>query len=106
MLGSQPLTREQFAQAVAQETGSRELRELILAKGWGTPLKPLAWRGELCFGPSQGRNVTFVNPARWSAAGRPWSPTRRCLSWSAATCGSTARRSPKISRTGGMGGPA
>jgi hypothetical protein len=28
-------------------------------------LKPLAWRGELCFGPSQGQNVTFVRPSQW-----------------------------------------
>jgi len=28
-------------------------------------LKPSAYRGDLCFGPSQGQNVTFVNPKTW-----------------------------------------
>jgi hypothetical protein len=74
VLGSQPLTREQFAQAMAQETGSAELKALILTKGWGTPLKPLAWRGDLCFGPNQGRNVAFVNPAKWLGQWQPVEP--------------------------------
>ena len=29
---------------------------------WGTILKPLAWQGDLCFGPSQGSRVTFQRP--------------------------------------------
>lgn len=40
-------------------------REFLLSLSWGTPLKPLAFRGELCFGPSQGQQVTFVNPRAW-----------------------------------------
>ena len=32
---------------------------------WGTFLKPAANRGLLCFGPDDGRNVTFVKPAAW-----------------------------------------
>jgi hypothetical protein len=65
VLGSEPLTREQFAAAIAEHIGVPELHDLVLTKGWGTPLKPLAWRGELCFGPNQGRNVTFVRPSKW-----------------------------------------
>lgn len=65
VLGSDPMTREQFATAIAKHTGVSELRSLVLSKGWGTPLKPLAWRGDLCFGPSQGQNVTFINPRKW-----------------------------------------
>jgi hypothetical protein len=31
--------------------------------GLGTLLKPLAWSGELCFGPSRGSHVTFRRPS-------------------------------------------
>jgi Winged helix DNA-binding domain len=65
VLGSEPMTREQFATAVIKHTGAPDLHSLVLSKGWGTPLKPLAWRGDLCFGPNQGRNVTFVHPGKW-----------------------------------------
>jgi hypothetical protein len=65
ILGSEPMTREQFATALTKHTGIPELHSLVLSKGWGTPLKPLAWRGDLCFGPNQGRNVTFVHPGTW-----------------------------------------
>lgn len=57
-----PLTRQQLADAVAKQTGTAQLRDFILSESWGSPLKPFAYRGELCFGPSQGQNVTFVNP--------------------------------------------
>lgn len=65
VLGDVPLTREQLASAVGKKTGVAGLRELILSSGWGSPLKPSAFRGDLCFGPSQGQNVTFVNPRMW-----------------------------------------
>jgi Winged helix DNA-binding domain len=68
------MTREQFAAAIAGETGVSELRSLVLTKGWGTPLKSLAWRGELCFGPNQGRNVTFVRPSKWIDRWKPVEP--------------------------------
>src|ERR687884_667015 len=71
VLGSEPMTREQFAAAIAEHTGVPELHSLILTKGWGTPLKPSAWRGELCFGPNQGRNVTFVRPSEWIGTWQP-----------------------------------
>jgi hypothetical protein len=45
-------------------TGSRHLAE-VLGSGWGTLLKPLAWWGVLCHGPSRGGRVTFTSPARW-----------------------------------------
>jgi hypothetical protein len=74
ILGSEPMTREQFAAAIAEHTGVPELHSLVLTKGWGTPLKPLAWRGELCFGPNQGRNVTFVRPSKWIGRWEPVEP--------------------------------
>ncbi len=71
ILSSQPMTREEFANAVAEQIKSPELHSLVLSKGWGTPLKPLAWRGDLCFGPSQGQNVTFVHPGKWLGSWQP-----------------------------------
>jgi hypothetical protein len=65
VLGQEPMTREQLAIAVAKQTGVPKLHEVILSSGWGSPLKPSAFRGDLCFGPSQGQNVTFVNPRAW-----------------------------------------
>src|SRR5579862_7383732 len=60
-----PLTRQQLADAVAKHTGATHARDLILSSSWGSPLKPSAYRGELCVGPGQGQNVTFVNPKVW-----------------------------------------
>ncbi|MGE5223845.1 MAG: winged helix DNA-binding domain-containing protein, partial [Omnitrophica WOR_2 bacterium] len=74
ILSSEPVTREQLAAALAEHTGIPELRDLLITKGWGTPLKPLAWRGDLCFGPNQGQNVTFVHPGKWMGERRPAEP--------------------------------
>jgi hypothetical protein len=65
VLGAEPMTRQQLAAALAEQTGLPQLEALILSSSWGSPLKPSAFRGELCFGPSQGQNVTFVNPRAW-----------------------------------------
>ena len=51
------MTRQQLADALVSHTGILALRELIVSSGWGSPLKPSAFRGDLCFGPSQGQNV-------------------------------------------------
>ncbi len=61
-----PLTRLQLADAVAKHTGVARVRDLILSESWGSPLKPSAYRGELCFGPGQGKTATFMNPRVWS----------------------------------------
>jgi len=68
VVGSQPMTREQLAIALAEQTGIAHLRDVILSSGWGTPLRQSALRGDLCFGPNQGQNVTFVNPRAWIGA--------------------------------------
>jgi hypothetical protein len=65
ILGREPMTREALASAVAKETSTPQLRRFILESSWGSPLKPSAFLGDLCFGPSQGQNVTFVNPRAW-----------------------------------------
>ena len=64
LLNATPVTREGLADAVAEQTGNANLRDVLLS-GWGALLKPSARRGELCFGPNQGQNVTFVHPAAW-----------------------------------------
>ena len=65
VLGAEPLTREQLGAAVADRIGAPHVGELIRSANWGSPLKPSAFRGDLCFGPSQGSQVTFVNPRAW-----------------------------------------
>lgn len=65
VLGQEPMTRQQLADAVARQTGVASLRDLILGSSWGTPLKPSAFRGDLCCGPLLGRATTFVNPRAW-----------------------------------------
>jgi hypothetical protein len=46
-----------------------------MRSGWGTLLKPLAWQGDLCYGPSRGTRVTFLRPehasSRWSGLPDP-----------------------------------
>ncbi len=63
------LTREELVAAVTRRKGLRHVGE-ALSSGWGTLLKPLAWQGDLCFGPSRGNRVTFQLPeeasSRWA----------------------------------------
>jgi len=63
-LDGRNLTREETASEVARITGQPQLRDKMLS-GWGSLLKPSAFRGDLCFGPSQGQTVTFVRPDQW-----------------------------------------
>jgi hypothetical protein len=68
------LTREELIAAI---TARRELGHVgeALRSGWGTLLKPLAWQGDLCFGPSRGNRVTFMLPeaasSRWAGLPDP-----------------------------------
>lgn len=66
-----PLSRQQLADAVAKHIGIAQVRDFILSESWGSPLKPSAYRGELCFGTGQGQGVTFMNPRVWM---REWQP--------------------------------
>lgn len=63
-------TREQLATAVAAYVGKPELAE-HMRSGWGSLLKPVSFQGYLCFGPSQGQNVTFVQPQAWLGDWQP-----------------------------------
>jgi len=67
-LSDRPMTRVEVVDAVVERVGRPHLREDMLT-GWGTFLAPAAQRGRLVFGPSDGRNVAFVDPTDW--LGRP-----------------------------------
>jgi hypothetical protein len=68
------LTRDELIDALVARPGLGHLGEAIRSS-WGTMLKPLAWQGELCFGPSRGTRVTFRRPAdaspTWAGLPRP-----------------------------------
>src|SRR5256885_1993964 len=68
------LTREELVAAVTKHRGFGHVGD-ALRSGWGSLLKPLAWQGDLCFGPSQGNRVTFMRPgaasARWAGVPEP-----------------------------------
>jgi hypothetical protein len=74
VLGAEPMTREALAQGVAEHMQTPEVRRALLGSSWGTLWKPSMFRGELCFGPSEGRTNTFVNPRRWLREWREWEP--------------------------------
>ncbi|MFC5748148.1 DNA glycosylase AlkZ-like family protein [Actinomadura rugatobispora] len=80
--GGAALTREELTAAIVEETGSGHLAE-VLGSGWGTLLKPLAWWGVLCYGPSRSTRVTFAAPERtvpgWTAPPPPEEAARTVL---------------------------
>jgi hypothetical protein len=49
---------------VEKKVRSKTLGE-TLRSGWGSFLKPASFQGKLCYGPSQGQNVTFIAPEEW-----------------------------------------
>jgi hypothetical protein len=64
VLSDRPMTRVEVVDAVVKHVRRPQLREEMLT-GWGTFLGPAAQRGQLVFGPSDGRNVAFVDPSDW-----------------------------------------
>jgi len=68
------LTREELVAAVTTRPGLGHVSDQ-LRSGWGTLLKPLAWQGDLCFGPMRGSRVTFMRPdqasTRWAGVPDP-----------------------------------
>lgn len=74
VLGGEPMTREQLAVAVAKRTGIDQLLPALIESSWGSALKPSAFGGDLCFGPTQGRNVAFVRPCDWLGRWREIDP--------------------------------
>jgi Winged helix DNA-binding domain len=73
-IADRPLTREELIEAVGRKRGFKSVAE-GLRSGWGTLLKPIAWQGDLVFGPSAGTRVTFITPqaasARWAGLPDP-----------------------------------
>ena len=63
-LDGRMLTREELAVEVSRLTGVEAL-DGKLRGGFGDLLKPAAFRGELCFAPSEGRAVRFTRPDQW-----------------------------------------
>jgi hypothetical protein len=69
-LDGRALTREELIAEVTQRRGHEHLGG-ALRSGWGSLLKPLAWQGDICFGPTQGNRVTFARPEQISPSWRP-----------------------------------
>jgi hypothetical protein len=66
-LGDCVLTREDLAEKVGRITGSRKFAKKLASGSWGTILKPAAFAGRLCFGPSKGQLVCFTHPRSWAS---------------------------------------
>jgi hypothetical protein len=64
ILHDRVLEREELIEEIAARVGSRDFDQ-HLRSGWSAVLKPLAWMGLLCNGPSRGNRVTFTSPATW-----------------------------------------
>jgi Winged helix DNA-binding domain len=69
-LDGKQLTREELATEVARITGIKGLDDKLKG-GFGDLLKPAAFRGHLCFAPSDGQLVRFARPDQWLG---PWKP--------------------------------
>src|SRR5258706_12265023 len=67
VLGSEPMTRDELVTRLAKGRSKRVAQ--YLRGGGGSLLKPAAYRGLPCFGPSRGTGGTFVRPKNWLAAG-------------------------------------
>jgi len=65
-LAGQPLTREELATEVERRTGAPEYAEWVRFS-WGSYLKPISFRGQLCFAASEGGRIRFTTPATWLA---------------------------------------
>jgi len=64
-LDGRVLTREELAQEVSRITRRRAFGPKVALSSWGTLLRPAAFTGLLCFGPSEGQLVRFTRPASW-----------------------------------------
>jgi winged helix DNA-binding protein len=63
-LDGRQLTREELAAEVERLSGVAGVGDK-LRSGFGELLKPAAFRGDLCFAPSEGRSVRFARPDQW-----------------------------------------
>ena len=65
------LTREELAREVGRLAGSAAFGAKVAESSWGTILRPAAFSGRLCFGPSLGQRVRFTRPDTWLASALP-----------------------------------
>ena len=75
-LDGRVMTREELVKEVGRITGSAAFGAKIAESSWGSILKPAAFTGRLCFGPSVGQRVQFTRPDTWlgTAPGLPVEP--------------------------------
>jgi len=74
-LAGRVITREELMREVGRLTRSAKLGAKIVESSWGTILRPAAFSGRLCFGPSVGQRVQFTRPDTWLAeVARPLGP--------------------------------
>jgi len=66
-LDGRVMTREELVEEVGRLTRSPAFGAKLALNGWGTVLKPAAFTGRLCFGPSVGQRVRFTHPDTWVA---------------------------------------
>src|SRR5262249_50613797 len=67
-LEGQLMTREELAKRVGKLMRSPRLGSKLAQGSWGTMLRPAAFAGNLCFGPSVGQRVRFTRPDTWLAS--------------------------------------
>ena len=67
-LAGRVMTREELVAEVSRLSGSTAFARKLAMNGWGTVLKPAAFAGHLCFGPSLGQRVRFTRPDTWVSA--------------------------------------
>jgi hypothetical protein len=70
VLDGRVLTREEVNAQIVKTRGYEHLAA-ELKSGWGTLFKPLAWQGDICFGPGRGTRVTFARPEQISSSWQP-----------------------------------
>jgi uncharacterized protein YcaQ len=67
VLDGRVMTREELVREVEKLSGSATYAAKLAESSWGTILKPAAFSGRLCFGPSLGQRVRFTRPDTWLA---------------------------------------
>jgi len=69
-LDGRVMTREEVNAEIVKRPGYEHLAD-ELKSGWGSLFKPLAYTGDICFGPQRGTRVTFARPEQLSPHWRP-----------------------------------
>ncbi len=67
------MTRDELAKHVYNKMRNTAIDER-LRSGWGDIVKIVALRGGLCFGPNEGRNITFARADQWVPSWRDEDP--------------------------------